>query len=318
MNRSVRIRPKGAKHRQQPVFVILLLVVALLLLAYSGVSSLLPVDQDAPPDTPNVGSAVLIDSDGNILFSKAGDERRYPASTTKILTALIAVEIGDLNDLVRVGDEANLPKLGSSIAGLRYGEQLTLEQLLNALLIPSGNDAAYVIATYIGRKISGDDQLDHHEAIKVFVQRMNSRAKELGAKNSHFVNPDGYHDENHYTTATDMARIALEAMRHVAIRQIVARTNYALPAIAQPTRNGRQKVQPRILENTNKLLDQTSPYYLRLSNGVKTGHTTAAGYCLISSAVRGEKSVLAVVMKSSQESIWQVSSKLLQWGLAQL
>jgi D-alanyl-D-alanine carboxypeptidase (penicillin-binding protein 5/6) len=262
-------------------------------------------------------SAVLLDGGGNTLYSLAGDERSYPASTTKVLTALIAVENGNLSDNVRVGEEANLPKPGSSLAGLRYGEWLTLEQLLNALLIPSGNDAAYVIAAHIGRAISGDDQLGYEAAIGVFVQRMNSRAKELGAAHSHFANPDGYHDEEQYTTAADMALIARQAMTHPSLQQIVARTNYTLPDVQVMDTDGNQITQPRVLYSTNKLLDGASPYYLRQVNGIKTGRTTEAGYCLISSAAQGGRSVLAVVMGSGQESVWLDSAALLQWGLAQ-
>jgi len=227
------------------------------------------------------------------------------------------VENGDLSDSVSVGEEANLPDPGSSLAGLRYGERLTLEQLLNALLIASGNDAAYVIAAHIGRAISGDDQMGYEEAIGVFVQRMNSRAKELGAVHSHFANPDGYHDEEQYTTAGDLALIAREAMTHSSLQQIVARSNYALPDVRAKDVDGKQTTQHRVLTNTNELLDSASPYYLKTCNGIKTGHTPEAGYCLISSAAQGGRSVLAVVMDGAQESVWMDSAELLQWGLAQ-
>lgn len=262
-------------------------------------------------------SAVVLGGDGDTLYSLAGDQRSYPASTTKVLTALVALENGDLSDSVRVGEEANLPKPGSSIAGLRYGERLTLEQLLHALLIPSGNDAAYVIAAHIGRSISGDDRMGEEEAVGVFVQRMNSRAKELGAVHSRFANPDGYHDEQHYTTAGDMALIAREAMTHSAFRQIVAKTSYALPDVRVKDKDGKQITQHRVLENTNELLNSGSPYYMDACNGIKTGHTSEAGYCLIFSAGQGGESVLAVVMGSGQESVWADSAQLLQWGLAQ-
>lgn len=262
-------------------------------------------------------SAVVLDANGDTLYSLAGDERRYPASTTKVLTALLAVENGNLSDSVAVGEEANLPKPGSSIAGLRYGERLTLEQLLHALLIPSGNDAAYVIAAHIGRKIGGDDRMGDEEAIALFVQRMNTRAIELGAEHSHFANPDGYHDEQHYTTAADMARIAQAAMKHSPLRQIVAKASYALPDVRAKDKDGKLTTQRRVLKNTNELLDRASPYYMKSCSGIKTGHTTEAGYCLVSAAIKGGASVLAVVMDSAQESVWEDSSQLLQWGLAQ-
>ncbi len=263
------------------------------------------------------GSAVLLDDTGKVLYSMDSGERRYPASTTKVLTALLALEYGAMDDVIKVGDEANLPKPGSSSAGLRYGEKLTLNDLLHALLIPSGNDAAYVIAAYTGRKIGGDDRMDYHEAVRLFVERMNSRAKELGATHSRFMNPDGFHEEEHYTTAWDMALIARQAMTHDSFRQVVATGQYALPDIKIKDENGKSATRHRVLQNTNELIDSSSPCFLDSCTGVKTGHTSQSGYCLISAAECQGRSVLAVVMGSTQEGIWRDSSSLLQWGLSQ-
>lgn len=260
-------------------------------------------------------SAVLVDEDGKVLFDERGGAKRYPASTTKVLTALVALEIGNLDDVVRVGDEANLPKPGSSTAQLRYGEKLTFAQLLNAMLIPSGNDAAYVIAAYIGRKAAGDPQMDYRDAVEAFIGLMNRRAEELGAAHSHFTSPDGYHDEQHYTTAGDMALIAREAMKHKEFREIVVKTQYKLPDVKVKDKEGRTKTQSRVLENTNLLLDDSGSEYLPGCTGIKTGHTSEAGYCLVASAARGGESVIAVVLDSTGESVWGDASALLAWGL---
>jgi D-alanyl-D-alanine carboxypeptidase (penicillin-binding protein 5/6) len=262
-------------------------------------------------------SAVLTDGDGNVLFSLHEDEKSYPASTTKVLTALVALENGNLDDKVRVGDEANLIQPGSSVAGLRYGETLTFRQLLNALLIPSGNDAAYVIAAYIGRKTSNDPALDYRDAVNEFVSLMNERAGELGAERSHFANPDGYPDENHYTTAADMARIAREAMRNGEFRKIVATKQYKLPDIQVTDKDGNKKKKSRVLDNTNNLLYDSKPCFLDSCTGVKTGHTDDAGYCLVSSAEENGRAVFAVVLGSTEEGVWEDSRTLLQWGLRQ-
>ena len=261
-------------------------------------------------------SAVLLDDQGKVLYALAADEKRYPASSTKVLTALLALEYGTLSDVIRVGDEANMPKPGSSSAGLRYGEKLTLGDLLHALLIPSGNDAAYVIAAYTGRKIAGDSRMEAPEAVSLFVQRMNDRAKELGATHSHFVNPDGFHDDEHYTTAGDMARIARQAMTHDEFRDIVATRRYALPDITVKSENGKSVTRSRVLQNTNELIDDSSPCFFSRCTGVKTGHTSQSGYCLVSSAEDRGGSVLAVVMDSTQDAVWSDSSALLQWGLS--
>jgi serine-type D-Ala-D-Ala carboxypeptidase (penicillin-binding protein 5/6) len=273
------------------------------------------VEQSSFHGTLAAQSAVLVDSDGKVLYALQDGEKRYPASTTKVLTALVALENGNLNDVIHIGNEVHQPKPGSSLAGLRYGENLSFSELLNALLIPSGNDAAYVIATYIGRKVSGDPKMDVTDAVNVFVGLMNKRAKELGATNSHFANPDGFQDEQHYTTALDMSLIAREAMTHKEFRQIVVKKKFKLPDYKVKDKDGNTITKSRMLENTNLLLDSSNANYLQNCTGIKTGHTSDAGYCLVSSAVKDGKSVFAVVMDSSEEDVWQDSTKLLQWAL---
>jgi D-alanyl-D-alanine carboxypeptidase (penicillin-binding protein 5/6) len=155
------------------------------------------------------GKAILIDLNlGKILWQKNAQTRCYPASTTKILTALLALENCRLDEVVTVGDEANLAALSSSKAGIQYGQKLTVEQLLHCLLIPSGNDAAYVIAVHTARQMAHRPDLDEREAVNYFCRIMNKRARELGAVNSNFVNPDGFQHVEHYSTAYDLSLIA--------------------------------------------------------------------------------------------------------------
>lgn len=260
-------------------------------------------------------SAVVFDEDGNVLFESNAGNRQYPASTTKVLTALIVLEHGSLDEVVRVGDEANMPKPGSSIAGLRYGEKLSVSDLLNALLIPSGNDAAYVLAAYTGRKAKNSPNMDAQEAVAAFVELMNEKVRELGASHSHFTSPDGYHDEEQYTTAMDMALIAREALKHKEFRTIVSTETYRLPDVQAKDKDGNVKKIRRVLKNTNLLLDPSSPFYLKGCIGIKTGHTSDAGYCLVSAAEQGGESVVAVVMGSTENAVWTDSSSLLKWGL---
>ena len=261
-------------------------------------------------------NAVLVDvGNDSLLFEKNAREKCFPASTTKVLTALIAIENCDLTEEVTVRDEANLPSIESSKAGIRYGEKLSMEQLLNCLLIPSGNDAAYTIAAYTARKACGNKMLSDGEAVQYFCELMNRRAKELGAQNSRFVNPDGFHSADHYSTAYDMCLIAQEAIKHKEFRDIVRRETYRLPDVKIADKNGKKRSEARILINTNKLVLKNDSYYFKYAVGVKTGHTQEAGYCLVSSAGANGKSVLAVVMNSTEEDIWDDSTRLLKWGV---
>lgn len=243
--------------------------------------------------------AIVIDQEtGDVLYEKDALQQLYPASTTKILVALLAIEQGELDRLITVGEEVSLISDDSSRAGLRIGEQLTLRDLICALMLPSGNDAAYTIAVQIAREKSGDLSLDSRQAVALFVELMNRRARQAGAKNSHFVNPDGYHDQRHYTTPWDMALIAREAMQETFFRETVAMKYY----------------ESRGWKNTNKLLDPASPHYYSSATGVKTGYTSAAGHCLVSSASKDGAEVIAVVLGSSETGQWTDSVSLLEKG----
>lgn len=252
--------------------------------------------------------AILIDAkSGDVLYHKNEMKRLYPASTTKVLTALVALEHGNPADLVTVGNEVNAEEPNESRAGLSPGQQLRLSDLLNALLLPSGNDAARAIAVYIGRKSAGNTKLSAAEATRTFASLMNARAKQAGATGSHFVNPHGLHDAHHYTTARDLALIAREAMKLGAFRQIVQRETYTVQV-----QSGTKPVLA--LQNRNQLLRKDSGFYVQGINGIKTGFTDQAGYCLVSSAARGDASLIAVVLHSTSEDEWSDSQRLLEYG----
>lgn len=255
----------------------------------------------------NAGGAILIEqSTGKVLFEKNGNSKMYPASTTKILTALVAIENGDLDEVITVGDEIELMDPDGSRAWLKVGEKMKLSNLIMGLLLPSGNDAAYTIAVNIGRKISDNPSQSRDEAIKVFVNKMNERAKEIGANSSNFVNSHGIHNDNHYTTPYDLALIAREALKYDFFRQAVK--NYIYEGIN--TSNEAHK-----WENTNKLLDKGSSSYYKYATGIKTGHTTPAGYCLVSSGSRENMDVIAVILNTSKENQFKDSITLLNYGL---
>lgn len=223
--------------------------------------------------------AILMDAKtGLVLYEKNAHEKAYPASTTKVMTAILALEKGNLDDKVEVSFNAvNSISYDSSKAGLFEGESFSLREMVYALLICSANDAANVIAEHIGGDISG------------FVSMMNSRAAELGTKNTHFVNTHGLHNTDHYTTAYDLALLARHALTLPEFREIVAMRSYVL----EPTDKYEEK---RYLNSTNHLLNPQSEYYYSEAIGVKTGYTDEAKSCLVSASQTENGTYIAVVL----------------------
>ena len=229
---------------------------------------------------PRAKAALLVDIKGNnIVYQLNQDERMYPASITKIMTAIIALEKGNLSDVLTVSDTAlnDITYLHSRI-DLKRGEEMTLENLLTALLVSSANDAANVIAEYI----AGD--------IPTFVALMNERAKELGMNNTNFANPHGFHDDNHYTTAYDIFLMTREALKNTKFCELVKIKTSKLPA------TNISKERP--ISSTNHLISRyrNTFHYYPYATGVKTGSTTEAGSCLVSTAEKNGISLMSVVL----------------------
>lgn len=221
---------------------------------------------------------------GKILYEKNAKEKRFPASTTKIMTAILALEHRSLTDTATVSYDAifTVPS-GYSHANLQLDEVLTIEQLLNVLLIPSANDAANVIA----EDIAG--------SVESFASMMNTKAKEIGCENTNFVNPNGVHDENHYSTAYDLALIGRYAMKNDTFRKLVSTVRYTLP-----TTNKYDK-ENRIFVNTNRLINEKSGQYYKYATGIKTGYTDAAGNCIVASAKRDDMELICVIMGAGND-----------------
>lgn len=241
--------------------------------------------------------AILIDADNSeILYMNCEpDEKLYPASTTKLLTALVALKYCDPDDVFKAGDELELLKKGSTTAYIKEkaGHKLTVSMLIEGMMLPSGGDAAYVLAAGAGRKIAHDGTLTGKQAVAVFVEEMNRYATdELYLQNSHFTCPDGDHDEDHYTTIIDIMTVAKAAM--------------AEPLIMQYARLQKDDVKyasghTNSWENTNLLLDPSSKYYYKYAIGLKTGTTEEAGNCLISVAEKDGKTVLVGVFGAKEK-----------------
>ena len=233
--------------------------------------------------------AILIDVNSKeILYMNCEpDKKLYPASTTKLLTAIVALHSCDKSMVIKPGDELKLVASDSTVAYVKTNHELTVEMLIEGMLLPSGGDAAYALAAGVGRKIAGDDSLSGKDAVDVFVGEMNRYGKEvLGLQNSHFTCPDGYHDDDHYSTIIDMMTIAYAAMSEPVI------TKYAQLASDDVRYASGHK---NTWTNTNKLVDPDSQYFYENATGLKTGTTEEAGCCLVSSAALGVRKVLAGV-----------------------
>lgn len=240
------------------------------------------------PDTDHAESALLMDmTTGRVIYSKNSDKKAYPASTTKMMTAILALESDKMGDTVVAPYEAlKSITLEDSHMGILVGEELTMTDLLNGMLVYSANDAANVIAIHIGGSMEG------------FVDLMNAKATELGMKGTHFVNACGVHAKNHYTTADDLAILARYCMQNEKFREIVAKPTYHI----DPTN---KYVHNRDLPATNLFLStaRSANHLYKPCTGIKTGTTDAAGHCLVSSATYEDMNLLAVVLKCDDENV---------------
>ncbi len=256
----------------------------------------------------SVVSAMLIDAKtGEVLYEKGGDEKISPASTTKLITALLTVENRKMDDIVVPGKEVYDFSSASSLANIQSGENITVKDLLYGLLLASGNDAAAALAVDIGGSLEG------------FNDMMNARAKELGMENTYFSNPHGLviKDKEHYSTAKDMAKLALAAYSHPELMEIMGTKQYTI----QPTN---KMANPRDLKNSNLLLltpetkPEYAPYLYEYATGMKTGLIQNPWYgCLVASAQRGDLEFIAMVFGDSSDrgiNRWQNVIDMFNYG----
>ena len=241
-----------------------------------------------------------------LLYSKNGDETCAPASLTKLMTAIVALENADPDTVITAGDELYLLDPESSRAGIYIGHKMTLKQALQGLLLKSGNDAAYVIAAQIGHQM--DESLSGQKAIDLFCKKMTEKAKELGCQNTTFLNPDGIDKAGHQTTANDLLKIALHALKQPFIAETVATDEITTTFVSGQTKTWK---------NSNKLLHSDSGYAYAGACGMKTGTTDGAGNCLISCATRDGRTVLCVLLGAEKESTrWNETIELLNLGFS--
>lgn len=223
------------------------------------------------------GAVLMESSTGKVLYGKNENEKLYPASTTKILTAILAIEECSLTDKITARKTAimSIPS-GYSNAAIQPNETLTVQELLDLFLIHSANEVGYILAEHISRSIEN------------FSTLMNKKALELGCQNTHFTNPSGLHDTEHYSTAYDMALIARYCMKNETFRNIVAKTSCTVEAT--------DKYEKRYFKNTNDLINPSSRYYYEYAIGVKTGFTSQAKNCLISASLKNNLELITVAL----------------------
>ena len=243
-------------------------------------------------------SCILIDApSGEVLFEHAADETLFPASTTKIMTLLLALENADLDQQIIIPVSAADVPADSSLVPVYSGEKMTMRDLLYGLMLRSGNDAANAV----GELVSG--------SVETFVEQMNVRAQELGMTKTHFENPHGYHDENHFTTARDLARLARFCMTNPAFCEIVTCLGYTIPKS--------EKKEAVFLPNTYEIFDPSSPYYINGAAGIKSGYTSDAGFCYAGAAQRGDQTLIAVILGvPGRNRGWTDLKRLFEYGFA--
>ena len=264
------------------------LLSVLILICCMAVSLCVPAASAEEPQI-SAGAAVVVSAQtGEVYYSKNADARVAPASTTKMVTAVLvaeAVENGDisLSDVVTASDRCqyNLDSDSTNAdPAIVPGEEMSVEDLLYCAMLVSANEACNVLAEYV----SG--------SVEAFVARMNEFASELGCTGTHFANCNGLEDSDHYSTASDFALLAQEALRHSAVMQVCGTLEHTVPAT--------NKADARELVNTNALLNPESSFYSEYAYGVKTGYFSSAGYCLVSAADKDDIDVICVVMGAAE------------------
>ncbi len=235
----------------------------------------------AEPEIASTAAILVEESTGKILYEKNAYEKMYPASTTKIMTAILILENCKLDEMATVSYNAvySLPS-GYVNASLQEGEEMSINDLMYALMVKSANDAAIVLAEHMSGSVQN------------FAKMMNEKAASLGCQNTHFVNPNGVHNDNHYTTAHDLYLIASYCMKNENFRRYVSTVSYTLPA------TNKYLAKDRVCTTTNEMLRSKSKYYNENIIGIKTGHTTEAKNCLVSGAVQNNIELISVVLHS--------------------
>lgn len=273
--------------RVKKLFISLIIIILfnLICIPFANASSVPQVDVESVKASLSINapSALLMEKiSGDILYQKEAFTPMYPASTVKIMTAIITIEHCSLDEPVTVSENAiSTVPAGYTVSKIQAGEILSTRDLLYALLVPSGNDAANALAEHIAGNVP------------VFANMMNEKAKQLGCQNTFFTNPNGVHDANMHTTAYDLALIAKYAMDIEEFRTIVSTETYTLPS------SNVYPLNDRVLNNSNHLINTASPHFYEYATGIKTGYTNPAQNCLVAGAKKDNIEFIAVILGST-------------------
>ena len=251
------------------------------------------------PGTYGEAAIVMEVETGTILYAKDIDSKQYPASITKVLTALVALENSQMSDKVTFShDCVSFLQPGDSSVGLKEGNVITMEQALYAMLLASANEAAYAVGENAGKNAGYDYDW--------FIQKMNERVKELGGVNSNFVNTNGLHDKNHYTCARDMALIGRELFKHPEFFEIVQTLEYKIPES--------KTVEQHVFQQKDKMLRPQNVNYYKYAIGGKTGYTSDALSTLITMADNGKMQLVCVVLRTHGKNVYPDTKNLLNYA----
>ena len=254
------------------------------------------------PEQLYARAAILIErSTGEVIFEKNADQIMYPASTTKILTTLLGIMMGEMSQTVHLSETAAAIPEGGSTISLRVGESIRFDDLLYATMLRSGNEGANLIA----ETISGSNY--------AFVELMNQAAAMYGCTSTHFVNPSGLHHPEHYTTARDMAKIAQAAMENETFRNIAKNYTYSLPRSNLRSARVLSSGSDRML-NPNR---EENPYYYPPAKGIKSGNHSHAGQCYVGAAEKNGVELISVVFYTTETGRWTDTKKLMEYGFSQ-
>ena len=282
-------------------FLPFLMALSMILPAFSAFAEEVTPETDTNQTAPAIvaETAILMDAaSGEILYEKNADQKMFPASITKLMTILLALEHGKLTDKITFSHDAIYSiEPGSAHIAIQEGETLTLEQVLRAIILRSANEASNGVAEYVDG------------STEAFAKHMTERAKELGCKNTNFITANGLHNENHYTTAHDMALIAKELLKHEEYRSMMSETYYEIP----PTN---KQTEVRYLHGQHQMLNENSLYYYKDAIGGKTGFTSEALNTLVTYAERDGMELIAVVMKCNGAEHYTDTAALFDYGFA--
>lgn len=248
------------------------------------------------PNDINGKNVMVYDKTNNkIIYQKDVDSRCYPASTTKIMTCIVALEYVSPDTIFTVGDELTLVPPDSSLAYISIGERISLHDLLYGLMLPSGNDVGYTIAVNVARIVSGDSKMSNEDSIKYFAKLMNKMAERIGMENSNFIVPDGFHDSNHYVTTKDMMKLLLYTDNYPLIKEVSSTYKYEVTV---------ESGQDYIWINSNRLIDKSNIFYYEGVTTGKTGFHDDAGHCIAFICNKNGIELYVVIM-NAQTSIYR-------------